>query len=893
MTTLTAAALHPLVDGILRKGSSARIIGIHSTGTWGGSPSLNAHGLEWEIATCQSALAVRERLSRRASGAPPLIFITPLSESELGDDVLARIARRRLFDADGWILVAGLFAARDMDPRLAKEHWMPEALLAAVPAGGYLPVPSGVLDRVTAWRAVLSHHLGLDTGQPDATALLEWSMVPANVARYAAARPELRSGLRAWVAETAGAVAVTVLSCCEAGFGAEAVPVGLVCGVVHHSGAAGDVDLARASVRLDSYANGQTIAPEVGRQWATASARIIGNLLERQGPHAVTPWLQRADAVLDTVQARPFAHLSDVLISGFTARLERYGHRLSQALDGSGGTTLAELRGLAGDVREHQQALQQADRVRQVEMSLRLARWRFATAGPGEAPRSFVDAALAYARVGAFVDWARATLRGGDSVAVLGAAYDRLLAAATDLREPQSRRFGELFASWSAAGSAPGPVIPIERVLDRAVAPLARAAPVLLLVLDGMSCAVFRELGDDLSRLGWTPLAPEAQDEAWSDSSTSGAVVIAAFPTLTEVCRASLLCGNLVAGASSVEKRGFAEHRGLLEVSRPRHPPVLFHKPDLTDGGSDLSGNVRQEIASTERRVVGVVLNAVDDHLAKADQLRTRWNVEAIHFLQALLYEAQAAGRVVVLTSDHGHVYEVGGELRTADQGDRWRVDDGTRHDDEVVISGPRVESAKGPRVIAPWSERVRYGMKKNGYHGGASPQEVVVPLAVLAPASVHLDGWNPIPLRYPAWWTDDVVVPAPPAKRQPPRKRLTDAGQGKLFEPPPTKHGAPGWIDALFGSEVFMSQRAAASRAAVPDDTIRELLAALDDRGGKLTRAALVQRLGLPAVRVHGIVAAMRRLLNVDGYDILSVDDTSDTVALNAEMLRVQFELA
>ncbi|MCK6556374.1 BREX-2 system phosphatase PglZ [Candidatus Binatia bacterium] len=894
MTALTAASLRPLVEEILRKGTGARVIGIRSQDAWSGAPTLHAKGVEWEVATCPSALAVRERLSRRRNGAPPLIFLTPLSEPELGEDVLARLARRRLFNADGWVLVFGLFAARDMDPRLAQERWMAEALLAAAPPGGYPPVASGILDRVTAWRTVLSRHLGLETGQPDATALLEWSMVPGNVARYVAAQPGLRTGLRGWVEQTAGAVGVAVLDCCDAGFGAEALPVGLVCGVVHHPAAAHEVELARASVRLDRYANGQTIAPEVGRRWADEAKRIVGKLLQQQGPHAASPWLQRADAVLDDVQARPFAHLSDVLLSGFAARLERYGRCLSPGIAAPGSSALADLCALASDVREHQQAPRQSDRVRQVDMSLRLARWLLVAAGAGEAPDSLVDAAIAYAREGAFVDWARGALRGGDSVAALGAAYDRLLAAVTERREQQSRCFGELFASWSAAGSTPGPAILIERVLDRVLVPLARTTPVLLLVVDGMSCAVFRELADDLTRLGWTPLAPTAQDEAWSDRSLASPVVIAAFPTVTEVCRTSLLCGNLTSGGDTVEKRGLAEHRRLLEVSKVHHPPVLFHKAELTDaGGSDLSPDVRGEIASTDRRVVGVVLNAVDDHLAKSEQLRIRWTADAIHLLHALLYEAQAAGRAIVLASDHGHVHEVGGELRKADQGQRWRVDDGTRQDDEVVVAGPRVDRAKGPRVIAPWSERVRYGAKKNGYHGGASPQEVVVPLAVLAPASVSIDGWNPIPLRYPAWWTDDVVVPAPPAKRQPPRKRTTDAGQGKLFEPPPTKHGGPGWIDALFGSEVFMSQRAAASRAAVPDDTIRELLAALDDRGGKLTRAALVQRLGLPAVRVHGIVAAMRRLLNVDGYDILSVDDTSDTVALDVEMLRVQFELA
>ena len=39
-------------------------------------------------------------------------------------------------------------------------------------------------------------------------------------------------------------------------------------------------------------------------------------------------------------------------------------------------------------------------------------------------------------------------------------------------------------------------------------------------------------------------------------------------------------------------------------------------------------------------------------------------------------------------------------------------------------------------------------------------------------------------------------------------------------------------------------------------------------------------------------MIAAMQRLLNVDGYPVLSVDRPSDTVELNLELTRKQFEL-
>jgi hypothetical protein len=58
------------------------------------------------------------------------------------------------------------------------------------------------------------------------------------------------------------------------------------------------------------------------------------------------------------------------------------------------------------------------------------------------------------------------------------------------------------------------------------------------------------------------------------------------------------------------------------------------------------------------------------------------------------------------------------------------------------------------------------------------------------------------------------------------------------------------------------------------------------------MLKGALAQRLGQPEIRVHGIIATMRRVLNVDGYAVLAADETSDLVTLDLKLLRVQFEL-
>jgi hypothetical protein len=192
----------------------------------------------------------------------------------------------------------------------------------------------------------------------------------------------------------------------------------------------------------------------------------------------------------------------------------------------------------------------------------------------------------------------------------------------------------------------------------------------------------------------------------------------------------------------------------LLGVSRQGQPPVLFHKASLSEtSGSDLSADVRKEIASDKRKIVGVVVNAVDDHLAKGSQVAVPWTLRHLPVLDHLLYAARDHGRTIIITSDHGHVIERQMKYRKAEPGERYRRDDGKPLADELLITGSRVIGPGGNRLIAPWSESVRYGVKKYGYHGGLTPQECIIPLAVLTRQSQITKGWVEIPLVIPEWW--------------------------------------------------------------------------------------------------------------------------------------------
>lgn len=95
-----------------------------------------------------------------------------------------------------------------------------------------------------------------------------------------------------------------------------------------------------------------------------------------------------------------------------------------------------------------------------------------------------------------------ASVAGGDEPEGISRSYRKLFDKTTARREEENRRFGELLAASTSENSfAPG-VLLIEDVLSKIVSPLAKRsyAGILLIVMDGMSLPVWRELSSDLSR---------------------------------------------------------------------------------------------------------------------------------------------------------------------------------------------------------------------------------------------------------------------------------------------------------------------------------------------------------------------------------------------------------
>jgi hypothetical protein len=181
------------------------------------------------------------------------------------------------------------------------------------------------------------------------------------------------------------------------------------------------------------------------------------------------------------------------------------------------------------------------------------------------------------------------------------------------------------------------------------------------------------------------------------------------------------------------------EDRNLAAIAEKR-----LLRPRDAEARRRLDLAVRAAIDSDKQRVVAVVVNAIDEHLAGSSQIEWTWTPEWIRPLRDLLEAAFASRRIVAIAADHGHVLHREGDYRPAPGGEaRWRPDDGPAQPDEVRVAGPRVRGPdRSDRAILLWRKSSRYVKKHNGYHGGATPQEALAPLALFAP--VPVPGKNP-----------------------------------------------------------------------------------------------------------------------------------------------------
>ncbi len=901
--TLSAQQVRSLVEDKWQRDIDALAVGLHVAATMVGPESVEFEFGTARVIRADTVFEVREALLTAEREQQRLVLLTDLQQHDLGHDVVGRLARSRLFAVDHWAGLCSLFRARELD-RAILDPVLAQALMEHAPPDGYPPVSAGVLDSGTVWRAICRHVFAMGDGEPDLAALLLWASSDNGASRFRAAGSEICERLQSRLTSRFGDAAAAVLSFAESGNGIDPLAFAVACQVIF--GRSEDEVLTAVAARMERYHDNIPLTPEGGRRLGLAAAQAIAELDRLSDPRISQEYLEQADRLLTQLKCTDHAWRSTLTRAGFGQRLERLGKAITVAVRTSAAVNVAECELRLQELAQHRLAApgRCQDQLTTAEMAVRLVRWIQLERVPDD---SFAEHCRRHIRECSFVDWAREPLCRGADEPILSDAYRQLDGAVLRIREEVSRSFAGALADWTAVGSSEAGVIGVEDVLDRVVSRVVQAGNhVLVVVLDGMSWAVCHELLEDIRQDHWF-------ESTLDEDGVPPQPVLATIPSVTNCSRASLLSGKLTHGGQNVEQRNFGEHAALLAECDRRSPPVLFHKADLTEGNRGmLTVELSQRITTATSKVVGVVINAIDDRLANAQQIVDNWSLSRISPLRALLRLARDSGRVVILASDHGHVWHrPDASCRSHEESSRWRADNGEPLEDEVRIRGARVIT-EDHSVIVPWSENVYYRTQQNGYHGGGTPQEMVCPLVLLTDRTSAYSGLHRCEYPKPDWWS---AAPQATPGFEEPRVRITvpqPSGAPTLFDleedaeasgsvpvADETKtesrtgtHSAAGWVNVLLSSESYRSRRAMIRRHPVEDGLMSECLTALDASGGIMTPAAFAAAVNISVARLDGLVVQMQRVLNVDGYEILDMDRAENRVELNIAKLRRQFGL-
>lgn len=898
--TLSSQQLRSLVEDKWQRDTDALAIGLHVAQSWKTPSVVDFDAWKAHVVRADTVFQVREALLDAERSKGRIILLTKLRQGDLGNDVVARLARSRLFAIDHWASLCSLFKAKELDRSIC-EAPLAEALLECAPADGYPPVSAGLLDAGTVWRATCRHVFEMGEREPDLVTLLLWATNPAASARYLKVSDELRASLRQRLVTNLGEAADSILRFVDCQAGGDALALAVVCQVVFGDG--NETVLDAAAARMEQYHNNKPISKLIGQALGRIANDAIADLDRSDDPRLAQQHLQRADELLRQFRCEDFAYRSRLTLLSYEQRLARFGTQITTTLADLKPDAVRRCEQLQAEIAAHRRAKigQRTEQLSRTEMALRLLRWLDV---PIAAATSFGEMANVYRKELAFTDWARESICRGEDVAELTTAYQQLDQAVLARREEFNQGFAKSLADWTATGSTFNDVLGVERVLGQFVAKVVEAGNrSLLIILDGMSWPVCHELLADIRQEHWF-------EATLDESSALPAPVIATVPSITTYSRTTLLSGELVKGDASVEKRNFESNDALKQICDKRYPPVLFHKKEVTEGSRGVVGDdLSKAILSTNNKVVGVVINAIDDRLSSAQQIREQWTINRISPLGAILKLARDSGRVVILASDHGHVWHrPEARLCPGDCGSRWRSKDGDVQDGEIAITGSRVREENSSRsVIVPWVETIYYGRQQNGYHGGATPQEMVSPLVILMDKTSTYTGLFPCEYPKPEWWTAppvaSAVVEEPPVTVVTPKKPagLFDDQIEQETEPVITQAKSPitqpmptgsAWLDSLFASAGYRDQKAFVRRHAPEDDLVRRCLYALDSSGGIMTPAAFSKAADIPAARLDGLIARIQRLLNVDGYEILTFSRTENRIELNVLKLKRQFDL-
>jgi hypothetical protein len=432
-----------------------------------------------------------------------------------------------------------------------------------------------------------------------------------------------------------------------------------------------------AHAAAHAAALGQTAAP--ARQWLKRQSQLEWRLQEL---------CVAAEAHVTHPKVRLALRDSPVLPSAWQERLGTLGDLLRQGAEESSLKRAQEAVDAFTGLRQHEQF--SSSDLTQAEMATRLLVWL--ASNPAQqlqaGPAAHADADMLarwYAEQGGYVDLARLHARSSSDTR-LGAGIQAVLERVDVLRAELDERFAKSLVDWIQVDRNSKTTLPIDRALERiAVQFLAQDTyqkrKLLVILMDGMAWSQAIEILESIERRldHWGVLAWHG-DLANRVGSGAYPPVLANLPTTTEVSRSAFFAGRPMKSGepldTSADPKRFEGNKLLHPFCSTDAAPRLLLKGEGHAQSGVASSEALALIDDDRRRIVSVVINAIDSSLAADSQQRQRWTVDNIKSLPTLLERAKTAGRFVLLASDHGHVPSV--RFRkplpvTQAGGQRWR----------------------------------------------------------------------------------------------------------------------------------------------------------------------------------------------------------------------------
>jgi hypothetical protein len=882
---------------------------------------------DMHVLPVRSELELRAHMPALTEQDPRMVFLVPWTE-DIPLDLAGRFAR------DGRVIRIGresrlktMFGVGEVDIEVQKSA-LADWILRTSP-GQSFTLREGRLTHEALWGTWLTRTFGIETeGGLALDALLAWAATDVRSRAFregAGAEAPIREELYGVLKRTLGPAGALAWRAWEDGHGRALLEYAVLFETLAESKDSGVRMWIKQKLKaeLGVHDDGSTgeIALALGRS-VVAALRYIERQGDNSDPRAASRVIVRAaEARADEVEIRAALTPSTRLPAAFDARLQALGDALGKAALAATPEHVRTAEERLHAVEGHALASEEegARSVKRAWMAVRLAAWLAVrpdravstSASPFDAVNSVGQW---YAEEGGYVDWARRAARGTTSDA-FGRGVQAVVHAADAARRELDRTFANGLVEWTKVGKPSTHALPIEKALERVAARFLEENDerrLLVLLLDGMAWAQAVELLDSLSRRSWGPLNWRARNASSDEGNYP--VVLAALPSVTEISRSAFFASKPVAAGRSEDtqkdRERFRENKIMGKFFSGTEVPTLLLRAESHTKGGSASEEALRLVADTERRVVAIVVNAIDDSLKANPAMRHPWGVDEIASLGDLLDKARESGRAVLLASDHGHVpadlLEAKGTVSTG--GARWRPlasETDPVHDFEVRFEGAKAWAPKGSWGVALMADETsRWGGSGHaGEHGGATLAEVVAPCVLVGAEDlrgVSRDEGLTVRSPYvPAWWhlgleTSAVEVPdvRPPVRT---KQKVPAAQLPLLHESKPIRTPTPLPSRLLPGSTSAFSRSKVLDAVATDPMLRKQVVQAVDylmPRKGTATSAAFAAEMGVLQRRVGGLVSTLQEALNVDGYEVLRFDTVAGHVILDTFKLQQLFEV-